>query len=231
MPWWIIDARRNYSGVCARWRPVVLGLHRFFIVIARAVVNNDGEAGTSMDPMVWSVGSAPKGRRVAHAVRDKAFLPGPAGIWDEGWVVVAATPITCHVIELWPYSVSVLVKWVASLGTLHWPQGGSIWGSGVFLLWRFILYELWAGERLDLGKAVPPGTAGQVAQFQCRLFLLVQTLTFGDLAGTMVRYFVLLLHCLKVFVGANHSRLRHIGWKGVVMASPSHLVNQFRSVL
>ena len=31
VPWWIIiDARRNYSGVCARWRPFVLGLHRFF---------------------------------------------------------------------------------------------------------------------------------------------------------------------------------------------------------
>ena len=30
VPWWVIDARRNHSGVCVRWRPVVLGLHRFF---------------------------------------------------------------------------------------------------------------------------------------------------------------------------------------------------------
>ena len=30
VPWWVIDARRNYSGVCARWRPLVLSLHRFF---------------------------------------------------------------------------------------------------------------------------------------------------------------------------------------------------------
>ena len=82
VPWWIIDARRNYSGVCPRRHPVVLGLHRFFIATARAVVNHDGEAGTSMDPMVWSVGSAPKRRRGAHAVRDRAFLPGPAGIWS-----------------------------------------------------------------------------------------------------------------------------------------------------
>ena len=37
---------------CSRWRPVALSLHRFFIAIARAVVNHDGEAGTSMDPMV-----------------------------------------------------------------------------------------------------------------------------------------------------------------------------------
>ena len=34
VPWWIIDARHNYSG-----GPLVLGLHRFFIAIARAVVN------------------------------------------------------------------------------------------------------------------------------------------------------------------------------------------------
>ena len=92
--WWIIDARRNYSGVCARWRPVVLGLHRFFIAIARTVINHDGEAGTSMHPVVWSVGSAHTRRRVVHAVRDRAFLLGPAGIWDGEWVVVAATPIT-----------------------------------------------------------------------------------------------------------------------------------------
>ena len=46
MPWWIIDARRNFAEGCSRWRPVVLSLHRFFIAIARAVVNHDGETGT-----------------------------------------------------------------------------------------------------------------------------------------------------------------------------------------
>ena len=101
MPWWIIDARRDYSGVCARWRPVVLGLHRFFIAIARAVVNHNGGAGTSLDPVVvWSVGGAPKRRRVVHAVLDRAFLNGTAGIWDLEWSVVAATHISCHDIEL-----------------------------------------------------------------------------------------------------------------------------------
>ena len=97
----------------ARWCPVVLGLHRFFIAIARAVVNHDGVAGTSLDPMVWSVGGAPERRRVVHAVRDKAVLPGPAGVWDEEWRVVAAAHITCHDIELWQYSASMLVKCVS----------------------------------------------------------------------------------------------------------------------
>ena len=70
VPWWIIGARRK---VCARWRPVVLGLHRFFIAIARAVVNHDGGAGTSVDPMVWSVGSAHKGVGLYMRFRIKLF--------------------------------------------------------------------------------------------------------------------------------------------------------------
>ena len=86
-----------------------------FIAIASAVVNHDGAAGTSLDPTVWSVGGAPKRRRVVHAVRDRAFLPGPAGVRDGEWGVVAAAHITCHDIELWQYSVSMLVKWVCFL--------------------------------------------------------------------------------------------------------------------
>ena len=72
VPWWVIDARRNLSGVCSRWRPVVLVLHRFFIAISRAVVIHDDGIGTSIDPLVWSAGSAPEKRRVA--VRDRAFF-------------------------------------------------------------------------------------------------------------------------------------------------------------
>ena len=37
----IVDARRNLSGVCRRWYPVLLDLHRLFIAISRAVVNHD----------------------------------------------------------------------------------------------------------------------------------------------------------------------------------------------
>ena len=36
----IIDARRNLSGVCCRWYPFLLDLHRFFIAISRTVVNH-----------------------------------------------------------------------------------------------------------------------------------------------------------------------------------------------
>ena len=39
----VIDARRNLSGVCGRWYPVMLELHRFFIGISRIAVNLGGE--------------------------------------------------------------------------------------------------------------------------------------------------------------------------------------------
>ena len=38
----VIDAPRNLSGVCGRWYPVILDLHRFFIAITRTVVNHGG---------------------------------------------------------------------------------------------------------------------------------------------------------------------------------------------
>ena len=60
----------------------------------------------------------------------------------------------------------------------------------------------------------------QVAQFQCRLFLLVQALIFGDpvvLLATLMRSLCLIPGGLRRFVpcsiGANHCRLRHIGWE------------------
>ena len=55
----VIDARRNLSGVCGHWYPVVLDLHRFFIAISRAVVNHDGRDGSAPGPLVWSAGAHP----------------------------------------------------------------------------------------------------------------------------------------------------------------------------
>ena len=56
----VIDARRNLSGVCGRWYPVILDLHRFIVAISRAVVNHDSNDGTAPDPMVLSAGALPK---------------------------------------------------------------------------------------------------------------------------------------------------------------------------
>ena len=70
----VIDARRNLVGVCNRWYPVVCVLHRFFVAIARAVVNHDEGGGTAPHPLVWSAGSLPKRRRDVDAVRNFALF-------------------------------------------------------------------------------------------------------------------------------------------------------------
>ena len=56
----------------------------------------------------------------------------------------------------WPFSVSVLMKSVAFLDTLHWlAHAGNLGGGGVSYVELLILYELWAGERLVLEKSFP----------------------------------------------------------------------------
>ena len=112
----VIDARRNLSGVCGRWYPVILDLHRFFIAISQAVVNDDGRDGTAPDPMVWSAGASPKRRRLVHAVRDRAFLPRPLGIWDSEWNNVPASVICAEDVARGPYTTDLLVKSVAFFG-------------------------------------------------------------------------------------------------------------------
>ena len=71
------------------------------------------------------------------------------------------------------------------------------------------------------------GIKGQVVQFQCRLFLLVQALIFGDHVGSLelsCGHYVLCLVVLAGFApcmtGANHCRLRHVGWECVDMDLP-----------
>ena len=98
----VIDARRNSSGVCGRWYPVILDVHRFFIAISRAVVNHDGLGRTAPNPLVRSAGAPRKRRRLVHAVRDRAFLPGPPGIWCSEWYQVPAAVVCDEDIVLWP---------------------------------------------------------------------------------------------------------------------------------
>ena len=82
----VIDARCKLSGVCRRWYPIILNLHRFFIAISRAVVNPvDCE---------W--------RRLVHAVRNHAVLPGPAVIWTSDWVSFLPAAITAEDVGAWP---------------------------------------------------------------------------------------------------------------------------------
>ena len=98
----VIDARRNLSGGCGRWYPVLLDLHRFFTAISGAVVNHDGNDGTAPDPLVWSAGALPERRGLVHAVRHRATLPGPPDIWDSEWINVPVSAISAEDVAQWP---------------------------------------------------------------------------------------------------------------------------------
>ena len=115
----ILCSAHTYTCATSRWVPVILDLHRFFIGTSRAVVNHDGGEGTAPDPMVWSAGAHPKRRRLVHAVRDWAFLPGPPGVWESEWVNIPASAFCAEDIALWPCTPGLLVKFVSFLNSLH----------------------------------------------------------------------------------------------------------------
>ena len=71
----VIDFRRAVARACSHWYRVIWNLHRFFVAIARAVVNDDGKSGTAPDPLVCCAGAVPKRRRSVEAVREFAMLP------------------------------------------------------------------------------------------------------------------------------------------------------------
>ena len=113
-----------------------------------------------------------------------------------------------------------MVKWVAFLGTLHWPADGLDLGvGGISYVDLLILYELWAGERLSLEKAHPryfrPGRPISVSAVpfgpgidiwrSCR-FIGASMRSLCLLPGGLGRF-------LPCSIGANHCRLRHIGWE------------------
>ena len=182
------------------------------------MANHDGGAGTSVDPLVWSAGGAPKRRRVA--VRNGAFLPGPPDLGVGSCISVAVTPISCGDIEVWPFSVGMLVTWVAFLSSLHWLAGECNLGvGGVSFVELLILCELWAGERLESEKAVPryrrPGRSISVSAVpfgpdtdiwrSCRLI--------GALFRGLRDWPFGLRRLVPCDIGANHCGLRHIGWE------------------
>ena len=190
----------------------------FFVAIARAVVNHDDGGGTAPNPLVWSAGSLPKRRDIVDAVRNFAFLPGPVGLWSGEWVSFGVSGITVEDVRVWPYTVSLLVKVSAFLGTLHWPAGAVEFGvGGVSFVEVLILYEQWAGERLCLESAIPeyrrvgrpisvsavPFGPGIDIWRSCR-FLGAIFRALRMLPGGLGRF-------LPGDIGANHCRLRHIG--------------------
>ena len=152
----VVDVRRRFLSACSSWYPVVLDLHRFFIAIARAAVNDDGYAGVALHPTVWSNGGPVKKRKVRVSAWEFAWVPGPVGLWRHGSVGWPSIEVGEDDIGFWPYSVGLLVKFCSFLSSLHWPSTVDDLGVGVVsFVELLILYERWPGERLVLEMSVP----------------------------------------------------------------------------
>ena len=70
---------------CNYWYPMVSHLCRFFIVVSRNVVHDDGKRGIVLDPEVWSSGAAINKARTESTVREFAWFPGLTGVWLRDW--------------------------------------------------------------------------------------------------------------------------------------------------
>ena len=176
----VIDARRDFSGVCRSPCPVVLELHRFFTAFSRAVVNSDESVGTDPDRLVWSAGALLNRRRVVHAVRNYALLCGRALTSESDWIGVLPLCGLCGGCVLLALLCSCAGYMGSCLGYLFigWLVGLILGVGGVSYVEMLLLYELWAVEWLVLEKAVP--VLGDLdVQFLCRLFFLAQALIFG----------------------------------------------------
>ena len=173
-----------------------------------------------MHPVVWSRNSTLKRRRVRTCDGNFARLPGSAALWASDWYCLPIARISDGDISSWPFSVGLLAKIVHFLGSLHWPRGaGDLGVGGVSYLELLILYEQWAGERLVVESAVPfarrvgrpisvsavpvgPGIdIGRSCRFLGSLFRFLALLPGG------------LLRFVPCGIGANHCRLRHLGWE------------------
>ena len=123
-------ARSVVARSCARWCPIVRELHHFFIAIARSVLNNDGESGTSLHPVIWSNTANPKRRRIYPGGGNFARLPGPVSLWTSDWYRMPVARIGDDDVSSWPFCVGLLLKVVHFLGSLHCPRGADDLGVG-----------------------------------------------------------------------------------------------------
>ena len=152
----VLDSRREHAGACRIWYPITRNLHRFFIAIARVIVNVDGKGGTALDPLVWCFGAKGKRRRVMEAVRDFAMITGPQRLCVGSWFRWPDIVTSGDDVGRWPFSAGALVKLATFLSSLSWPSEVSDLGpGGVSYVELLILYERWAAERLRFEDSIP----------------------------------------------------------------------------
>ena len=138
-------------GLIGRWYPVVRDLHRFFIAISGVLL-------MLLVLLLTLLSGLQKRRRVVHAVRDAALLPGSPPIWDTGWVGVPCASVTAEDVCQRPYSVGVLVN-------LHWPGSGADVGHGGVSYIELPYYTSFGLVRTCLGEGCSSESAAWASNF------------------------------------------------------------------
>ena len=117
----VADARRNLSGVCRRWYPVVLVLNWFFIAISRAVVNCDDSSGVAPHPLVWSAGALLKGAALLMLFGMLLCFH----VLFIFWILVGLVfLLLLLLLRMSVFGRTLLISWSSWLlfvGSLHWP--------------------------------------------------------------------------------------------------------------
>ena len=166
VPVHVIDARRNFVGVCSRWYPVVRHLHRFLLLLLGLLLIMMVAVVLRQTLLFGLLDLYPRGPGFFMRFAILLFYLVLLVFGMEDWVSFGVSGITAEDVRVWPYSVSLLVKVSAFLGTLHWPTGAVDFGvGGVSFVEMLILYELWAGERLCLESATPQASEGWTSNF------------------------------------------------------------------
>ena len=173
-----------------------------------------------MHPTVWFSGGLAKRRKVRVSALEFAWVPGRVGLWRHGSLSWPYIEVYEGDVGFWPYAVGLLVELCSFLSSLHWPSTVDDLGvGGVSFVELLILYERWTGERLVLEmsvprsrrlhrpisvSAVPAGPSIDIWR-SCR-FLGAMVRALSGLPGGLGRF-------LPCRIGANHCRLRSIGWE------------------
>ena len=157
----------------------MLDLHRFFIAIARAVVNHDGRSGVAPDN--WYGLQVLVLRDVARFVLFGIVL-FCQGRLDSGNPTGLLSLLLLSVLMTLLFGPTLLVFWLNGIPFLVLRMGLlGVWilVSVVFPMWSCSFFMSFGLVRGCLWKRLSFGIFVLRAQFQCRLFLLVQALIFG----------------------------------------------------
>ena len=183
----------------------------FIIAISRTVVNHHGNGLILyFGPLVLFP------RSVGWFMR---FVTGPC-CPDHVLSGILSPAVSADDIAHCLYTTGLLLEWVAFLGSLHWPAGGMDLGLVVFLMSSCSFFMSFGLERgLSLEKAHPrylrPGRPSSVSAvpFGPGVVIWRSCRFIGALMGSLCLLLGGLGRFVPCSIGANHCRLRHIGWE------------------